>query len=42
MPHPNLKLEDYPLLTIHNCLFITFTATISEGLHLHLYPEDML
>jgi len=27
-PIPTPKLEDYPLLTVHSCLFSIFTATL--------------
>jgi hypothetical protein len=36
-PHPTPKLEDYPLLAVHNCLFIIFAATLHIGGHSSIY-----
>jgi hypothetical protein len=30
-PHPTPKLEDNPLLAVHDCLFNLFTATLHIG-----------
>jgi hypothetical protein len=41
-PLPTPKLEDHPLLVVHDCLFNIFTATLcNRRTSLYLQPEDM-
>ena len=28
VPHPTIKFDDHPLLPVHDCLIITFSATL--------------
>jgi hypothetical protein len=41
-PCPTSKLEDNPLLAVHDCLLNIFTATLNiRRLFLHPQPEDV-
>jgi hypothetical protein len=40
VPHANPKLKDYPLLTLHDCLFNIFVCSTSGEHFLHQQPED--